>query len=389
MIAENATPSLPRRDAYLYASGSFAGNLATRVIAAWLFYFYVAEGGDADVSRRIPVWVVGVILTITSVIEAFDDPLIGYWSDRTRSRWGRRIPFVLLATPPWALCFLLLWTPPHTGESAANALYLFAFLLLYHTFGTLSGGPFEALLPEIAPRNQDRVRIVTVQVLFGTIAAAVALVGTGFMIDAWGFRLMAGIVAVLSLTSRYLALAGAWRHARRDVEPARPGVFRAFRSTLRNDQFLYFLPSFILFNTGITLFTAALPFFVEAVLQPPSDRVGTYTAVLTAAPIVVVLLSLPVVQRLAIKRGKAWVYSRAMLMGALYLPWIFFLGLIPGVPGLLQAILFAAPIGLSMTGVFVFPNALMADIIDYDALRTKMRREAMYYGAQNVLEKIV
>lgn len=280
----NATPQatttserpLPRRDALLYASGSFAGNLVTRVIAAWLFYFYAADRPDADVPRRVSVWAVGAILTITNVLQALDDPLIGHWSDRTRSRWGRRIPFIVLATPPWALCFFLLWIPPHRHESAANAVYLFLMLLIYHFFGTLSGGPIESLLPEIAPRNEDRVRIVIAQVLFGTIGAAVALVGAGPVIDLLGFQTMAGIVAILILANRYMQLAGAWRHARRDVPPVRLKVIEAFRSTLGNDQFLYFLPTFVLFNTGITLLTAALPFFVEAVLGAPTERVGTY-----------------------------------------------------------------------------------------------------------------
>jgi glycoside/pentoside/hexuronide:cation symporter, GPH family len=385
----DSATALPRRDALLYASGSFAGNLVSRVMAAWLFYFYAAQGADDDVARRIPVWAVGAILTVVSVIDALDEPLVGYWSDRTKSRWGRRIPFVLFATPPWALLFFLLWLPPVAGESAVNGLYLFVVLVAYHFLGTLSGGPLESLLPEIAPRNADRVRIVVAQVVFGTVSAVVALVAAGPAIDLFGFAAMAAIVALLALGSRFISLAGAWRHARRDVPPAELKLVEAVRATLRNDQFLYFLPSFVLFNMGITLMTAALPFFVEEVIAPGEGRVGSYTAVLAAAPIVVMFLTLPFVGRLALRWGKARLYSRTMLLGALYLPLLFFMGFLPGVPRLLQAILLLAPAGLAMTGVFVFPNALMADIADYDALRTGMRREAMYYGTQNLIEGVV
>jgi GPH family glycoside/pentoside/hexuronide:cation symporter len=380
--------SLPRRDALLYASSSFAGNVVTRVIAAWLFYFYVADQPDAGIPRRVSVVAMGAVLTITSLIESFDDPLIGYWSDRTRSRWGRRIPFIALATPPWALFFFLLWTPPVASESAVNVVYLFTVLLMYHLFGTLSGGPAESLLPEIAPGNADRVFIVMAQVAFGTIGAAAALVGSGPIIDLLGFQTMAAIVAVLILVNRYLSLAGAWRHARRDVAPAQMNVVQAFTSTFRNDQFLCFLPTFVLFNMGVTLLTASLPFFVEAVIQAPAGQVGTYTSLLAAVPVAAVPLALPVVYRLALRRGKAWVYSHAMLLGACFFPLLFFMGFVPGIPPMAQAIDFLFPAGLAMTGVFVFPNALMADVIDYDALRTGMRREAIYYGTQNVIEKI-
>jgi GPH family glycoside/pentoside/hexuronide:cation symporter len=92
--------------------------------------------------------------------------------------------------------------------------------------------------------------------------------------------------------------------------------------------------------------------------------------------------------RLAVRRGKAWAYSRAMLIAALYLPWLFFMGFLPGVGRVLQAFLFVAFIGIPMTAMNAFPNAIMADIIDYDELETGERREAMYYGAQATLEKM-
>jgi len=382
-------PRLPRRDALLFASGSFAGNLIFRVVSAWLFYFSAASGDGADATRRMPVWLVGAILTTTSLVSAFDDPLIGYWSDRTASRWGRRIPFIVLATPPWALLFFLLWTPPVSGEATANVVYFLIVLMAFRVVSTLSGGPFEALLPEVAPRNTDRVRIVVAQVFFATLSAGVALVAAGPMIDLLGFQAMAAVVAVMALGSRYVALKGAWAHIRRDVPPVTLPLITAYRETFRNSQFRSFLPSFVLFNLGITLMTTALPFFVEEVFQPPEGRVGTYSSLLAAAPIVVMVLSLPLIQRLAIGWGKARLYSLAMLAGACYFPVLFFMGFLPGLPPEVQGMLLMAPAGLAMAGVFVFPNALMADIIDYDALRTGMRREGIYYAAQNLIESLV
>ena len=383
------TPRLPHWNAILFAQGSFAGNLVSRVMGAWLFFFYAANEEDADIPRRLPIWAVGLILTAGNIIETFDDPLIGYWSDRTRSRWGRRLPFILLAAPPWAIFFFLLWMPPTEGESVANALYLFFMLQLFHIFGTLSGGPYESLLPEVAPENTDRVFIVTTQVVFGTVAAVIALVLAGPIIDMLSFQALGAIVGVLALLSRYIGLAGIWRHARRDVPPAELRVVAGFKHTLRNTQFLYFLPTFVLFNMGITLMTAALPFFVEEVVQPGEDRTGTYTSLLSAAPILVMLIMLPFVYRLALRYGKSWIYRRTMLFGAIYLPLLFFMGFIPGVPKVGQAMVMLMPVGVCMTAVFVFPNAFMADIADYDALRTGMRREGMYYGTQNVVEGIV
>jgi len=114
---------------------------------------------------------------------------------------------------------------------------------------------------------------------------------------------------------------------------------------------------------------------------------GAISGILTGVAILVVVLTLPAVYRLSVRRGKAWVYSTAMLLGSLGFPFIFFMGFVPGVSVMLQSVLFVAFIGLPMAAVYTFPNAITADIIDYDEVRTGMRREAIYYGSQATLEK--
>ena len=405
-----ALPPLPRLNRLLYASASFGGNVLSRSRDLWLIYFY-APPPESDLPARVPMLILGALLLVARVTEALDDPLIGWWSDRTHTRWGRRIPFVLLATPFYALFAALLWTPPEPRESALNAAYLFIVLEAFYLFSTLSGGPFESLLPEIAPRSQDRVSIVTWQVFFGTLGAFVALVVSGIIVDTMGFRAMGITMAILAFISRYVGLAGAWRYARRDVEPARIDFLAAVRACLANDQFRAFLPTFILFNMAISMLTAALPYWTQVVLlgghRPEILRlehghevtlqlgfvelglgVGMVVGILTGMAILVVLTSLPLVYQLSIWRGKAWVYSAAMLFASFYLPWLAFMGFIPGMNPLLQAVLMVAIIGLPMTAVYTFPNAIQADIIDYDALRTGQRREAIYYATQATLEKI-
>src|SRR3989304_1464627 len=107
-MARPAASELPRFNRLVYASGSLAGNAISRSRDLWLIFFY-APPGDADIAERVPILLLGALLTSARILESLDDPLIGWWSDRTRSRWGRRIPFVLLATPFPALFFVLLW----------------------------------------------------------------------------------------------------------------------------------------------------------------------------------------------------------------------------------------------------------------------------------------
>jgi GPH family glycoside/pentoside/hexuronide:cation symporter len=393
---------IPRRNRIIYASASFGGNLLSRTTQLWLLFYY-APPKDADLPTIVPRVALGAILLVIGIEDAIDDALIGYWSDRTRSRWGRRIPFIVLSTPFYVLFFFLLFTPPGAGQSAVvNAAYVTVIVLVQRIMGTLSGGPLEALLPEIARTSRGRVSIVAWQVFLGSLGAAFALIVTGIVKDAWGFRVMAGMVAIIALASRYIGLWGAWPYAKAQAPVIRIGIIESFRQAFRNDQFLFFLPTFVLFNTAVTMLLASLPFFAESIILGDDEartfhlvgasfdlKEGGISSILAGTAIVAVIASLPVVYQLAVRRGKARVYSRAMLLGALTFPPLFFMGFVPGIDPLVQSLFFVAAAGLAITGVFAFPNAIMADIIDYDALRTGVRREAFFYGAQNTIEKWV
>ena len=391
---------LPRRVQLFYASGSVAGATLSQSWSLWLIYFY-APPADAGIAARVPELggldgrvVLGLVLTAARLVESLDDPLIGYWTDRTDSRWGRRIPFIVLGAPWWALSFALLFSPPVEGSATANLVFLFIVAELHFLFSNLAGAPMEALLPHIARGPSERVSVATWQVVFGLVGAAIGLSVSSLLQAAFGFQAMAITLAAIALTSRYVALAGSWRYARTDATPSTPGLRLALRQTLANRPFLAFLPSFVLFQVGLQMLTALLPFYVEAVLggvtflgfEGAADE-GVFTFLLTAAVLLGMLTALPGFARYARRLGKARAYRLAMLGAASAFSLLFVMGFIPGVPRLLQAVVGIFIAGLPTAGVFLFPNIITADIVDYDQTRTDTRREAMFYGTQNLLEK--
>ncbi len=376
----------------LFASGSLGGNALGRSRDLWIVFFYLGDE-DGDVERRGAAFAIGAALVVVRLIEALDDPLIGYWSDRTRSRLGRRIPFVLSATPFMAIFFVLIWIPPDPGETFRNVIFLFGILWFFNLFSTLSGGPFESLLPEIARGKDDRLSIVSWQVVFGVVGVVVGLVLSPLIVNWVGFMGMAIIIAAVAFVSRYVALAGAWRRSlevSRELPPEGPRERFPLRTAiaicLRNGQFAVFLPSFILYSVGIQLILGVLPYYVEAVLG--EDEPGTMVSVLTGSAIAVVVLTLPGVVLLARRRSKRLIYGWGMLFAGLYFPLFAFAGFLPGIPVVAQGVGYALLIGLALAPVQTFPNALIADITDYDTVRTGQRREATYYATQATLEKI-
>ena len=299
---------------------------------------------------------------------------------------GRRIPFVLFSTPFYALFFALLWLTPWGDASARNAVYIFVVLELFFLANTFSGGPYEALLPEIARTHRERLSVVGWQFYFGVLGAVLGLVLTGLIKDAFSFKVMGAVVAVFGLTFRYVGLRGIWRAAPRETPAARIGLWMAFKSTLNNRQFLYFLPTFVLFQLAVAMVIAWLPFFVSEVLEERNG--GAVTSLLTFVALVAMASAVFVLWRLSNSKGKSWVYSACLLGTAVYMPLLFFCGFIPGIPKLIQGLAMALLAGIPMAGVNLLPRAITADITDYDELRTGMRREGMFYATQNLFEKL-
>ena len=387
---------LPVVNKLLYTADLVGTQAMAQSRHLWLLFFLAppADGGAAsavpgvsvgplDIDPRV---LVGLILTAGRVIEAIDDPIIGWWSDRTRSRWGRRIPFVLFGTPFYALFFALLWLTPGGDSSYVNAIYLFVVLELFFLATTLTGGPYEALLPEIAPGHRDRMSIVAWQFYFGIAGAVAGLVLSGLIKDQLGFFAMGTIFAVLALGSRYTGLGGVWKHAPRETPAADIELASAFTATLRNKQFLYFLPTFVFYQLAVSMVISWLPFFVREVLERENE--GTVTSMLTAVALAAMVLSAFALWKLGDRKGKRWVYSACLLGTALYMPFLFFAGFLPLAPKLAQGVAFAFLAGIPMAGVNLLPRAITADITDYDHIRTGMRREGMFYATQNLFEKI-
>jgi GPH family glycoside/pentoside/hexuronide:cation symporter len=373
------------RTRVLYAASSLGTEALMQSRGLWLVYFYAPpDDADADLSELLPVLAVGAILFLVRLVEALDDAVIGWWSDRTRSRLGRRLPFVLVSTPFMAVFAVLIFAPPQTG-GVGVAVWLFVTLELFFLFSTLGGGPYEALLPELARTSHERVQIVGLKVYFGAAGAGVGLVLSGLLVDRAGFTTMAVTMAGLALAFRYLGVAGVWREAPRDSPPAEQSFRRTLRAAFGNRHFLRFLPSFVLFQVAVQMVLGALPYWVNAVLGIEDE--GTWVAILSAVAIVAMIVSVPFLAVYAARRSKRVAYARAMLGAACVFPLLAVAGAVPGVPDAAELAALMAVAGITFAGVYLFPAALTADIIDDDAVRTGLHREATYYGAQNMVEK--
>ena len=330
----------------------------------------------------------GFLIAAGRLVDAFTDPLIGWWSDRTRSRWGRRIPFILFSTPFYALFGALIWFLPSEGGTWANALYFVLMLELYFVAATMSSGALEALVPEITREAGDRMNLISMIFLFAVFGAGVGLVLGGFIIDAMGIKITGSIFAALALVFRYMSLSAVWRYAPRDITPARVPLWRGVKDTLSNSQFVSFLPTFVMFTTGVGVLQGWIPFFVVGILQ--QEREGGTSSILSTMVIVGVVVA-GIIIWILFQNGhitKRRLYGICLVLSGLLFPLFALVGLVYTGNMVLQGMIFAFIVGMPMAAVFLLPKGLTADIADYDAVIRDERREAMFYSTQNFFEKV-
>ncbi len=373
---------MARHDQLLYATGAFGLNVFHQTITLWLFYLYAPPPGTGRLALVPPV-ALGVLWTVGRIVDAFDDAVIGHWSDVTRTRWGRRLPFIVGGLPFTVAAFVALWTPPTVGgfwTLAYAAVTLQAFFIL----SSIVAQPYEAVLAEIVPTSVERVRVSSWKVTFGILGAGVGLVGSGLLIAAVGFPGMAIALGLLAAAALLVSTWGIRRLPQAPPHDRHLPLTEALRLTATNRQFLIFVCSEVLFYLGLNMLTQLMPYFVTVVLEAPEAQVSLFTAVFS----IVALLSLPGVNWLAARRGKAFAYRLAMALLVVLLPGLFVIGWLPGIPRLAQGLIYMALLGAPMSVLFVLPHPMVADIVDDDALRTGLRREGIYYGIEDNLGKI-
>jgi GPH family glycoside/pentoside/hexuronide:cation symporter len=374
---------LPLRTRLLYGTSRIGSEAVGRSQGLWLVYYY-APPEDAHLPTLLPSLAVGVLLTAAGILSALDDAIVGYLSDKTRSPWGRRIPYIVLGAPLWAIFFVLLFTPPPDASNAVTAVYLFFVFEALALFGSVVVGPYEALLPELASTSAERMGLQAVKVYLGVVGTLIGLVGSDILVHHIGFKAMALTIAALGLVCQYVAIGGVWGRAKRSRIPADIGFREALAATFRSGSFRVLLPTIVLFALAFQLLQIDIPFYVHAVVGKDS---WLSTHVVLGVAIAAAIVFVPVFMRLAEKTSKRRAYRTSMLAAAVTFPLLSVAGLLPGIPAEVQILVAAALIGAPIGAHFLFPVPLTADVIDDDSTRTHARREATYLGASSFVER--
>lgn len=358
---------------FLYSNASAGLNILAITVSTWLLYFY-APPPDSGRTTYIPAVTMGILLLIATFWDAFIDPFIGHFSDSLRSRFGRRRPFLMFATPFILLGVILLWTPPSVTSYATNAAYFLVIILIYHTSYSLVGIPYDASMPEMAPETHERLKLSYWKGLLGIVGVLIGSLVAAPLFETIGPLWMGVAVGVVAVITIYITLLGLKETTRPIGDTMR--VIEGFKVTFRNRQFLILFGSTLLVHIAYQMVLANFPYFVTLVLRQTEGDVGIYQGVL----IIFIALTGPVWTWLNKKYNQRVLLKASLLLMVIFFLFGFFVGTINVISIAVQTYIFVALLGAALGGYLILIYAMMGNVVDYDELLTNRRREAIYYG---------
>lgn len=346
-----------------YSLGAVATALSYQSFSTYVIFFYV------DV-MKLTVALAAAGMFIFGIWDAVNDPIAGFVSDRWRTPWGRRIPYIAAGAVPLGLAYFLLWAPPFT---AANMGWLFAYFLLFicllDLFYTVVILNWASLFPEMYPTLAERAEVNSFRQSFGMVGLilGIALPPLIYSTLGWGkMGLIFGVVITLVVLTTLLG-----SREKKELGRSAPlGLKAAFINTFTSRSFLIFVISNLFVQYVFLTVVAVIPFFAKYIL-----RVGPKaTSLLLLTTFLVAIVMMFVWRALAVRLGAKHSYLLAIALLAF--------SLLPfSLAGSYAACLIAAAlVGAGLAGIILISDILISDIIDEDELRSATRREGMFFG---------
>ncbi|TPG13242.1 MFS transporter [Sphingomonas oligophenolica] len=382
-----------------YGFGSVAYGVKDAGFGTFLLIYYNQVIGVAPGT-------VGLVIMAALVLDAFVDPAIGMFSDRTQSRWGRRHPWMYASALPIAIGWLLLWNPPASLAEPAKLVWLFVTAVVVRSAVSAYEVPSQALTPELSQDYDERTRITAYRYLFGWIgglsilllAYRVFLVPSARypngLLNADGYHHLAFASAGLMLVAILVSSLGTHREIGRLPKVAiAKQTFGAnlteLWDTMHNRGFVILMLAGVCAYTNQGISYALSTYFYNYVWQFAPWALGLLPLALFVGAGVAFVVAPRIGQRTSKPRA-AFVFVIAAMLFHTAPYWLRFLGVLPP-PGsvVLVSILFpifAMSTALSVSS-FILGASMMADVVEDSQARTGRRNEGVFFAGSFFVQK--
>lgn len=363
----------------VYGSGDFGYSMNNSIIAA-LFPIFMM-----DVVGVTPA-LAAAALFIGRSWDYINDPLVGYLSDRTRTRWGRRRPWLLFGALPFAMTFLLLWLKPGFIQNQTGLLIYYAIAyLIYEASATTVYMPYFALTPELTQDYDERTQLTSFRMLFNIIGGLTAytlpMLVIGSMVPGNANRVvtMALIFGFLAALPYLLVFFGV-REKKEYIDQAQPKLRDAFKAVRRNKPFFFAAMIYLCTWIVIILAETNLMFYIKYVIKRPDQSSLVMGAIFIAA-----IIALPFWNFISKKGNKRSAYIIGVSFWAVTMCG---LALFNAQTPLWVLLIVCVLCGFGLSAAQVLPWAIIPDAIEWDEYQTGERHEGTFYSLITLMGKV-
>lgn len=369
---------LARRDKLMYGVGDIGFSLSTTILGAFFAIFLTDVVG-------IRPGIAAIAIFVGRSWDYINDPIFGHLSDRTRTRWGRRRPFLLFGTLPLAVTFTMLWWRPPWEGALALAVYYAVAYILFEAANTLLYMPYFALTPELTSDYDERTSLTTYRMFFSILGSLVAFIIPLMMVGSFTpenadrvitMGLTFGIVSALPMLLVFFGT----RERLDYMEQAKPTLRQSIHSALKNKPFLFGLAIFLATWISVDILQSSLLFFIKYVVQREAQN-----DVIMATIFVIAMFALPVWDYVSRRWSKRWAYIWGIAFWSVVQ--LVLITLNPTTS--LGVILFLCALaGIGVAAAHVLPWAILPDAIEWDEYQTGERHEGMFYSLTTLTKKV-
>ena len=359
-----------RLKSFNYAIGMFGTSIPINMLKTYAAIYYVDRLGLTTVQMA-------AILFYYTFIDALDNPIYGFLSDRTRTRWGRRRPWLVIGAPLLVLGLIAFYSTP--GFLAGDALFAYAmlFYILTGTIDSVINANYGALFPELFRTDASRATTNAMRQAFQLVAMIISIALTPMVTKAIGYPMTALVYGILGgVVILYMAFTA--KETEVHVDEKRPGLWSSLKDLFasRNFWMVGFTNAF--YSAAMSLVLAALPFFVKYTLKLDEGQ----STILFAAVLIIAIACVAVWVRLVRKFTlmKTWKAALAVLAVA-FIPLYFANSLVSAVVG-------SALVGFGFAGVITTMDLVGARVIDEDTQKHHLRREGIISNALGFMNRL-
>jgi len=360
-----------RGQKWSFGMGSFAQWFINSAFNIYVFSYYFMV-----VQLNISWYVLAAVLW--TLWNAFNDPLIGYLSDRTHTKWGRRKPYIMLGLIPMLILEIIIWLPP-VGNEVLTFLYLLIMLICYDTFYTMIALPYDSLFPELYTTVEERSEVNTIKQILSVIGLLFAALVPGLVLASEESRetyLLNGIITSIIIAISLIVSLKWGVTERKEFKLDYQHEFKFFDSlkyTMKNKGFMLYTAMFFLYEYVLLLLATLVQIFGRQVLNIDAFD----TSLIMGIMYIVGAVSVVLWRWLDIKVGSKKGYAISIVA--------YFFASLPlmFIDAYVMVLLTAALMGLGFGGMLYFIYLIIADVIDEDELKTGVRREGAFFGITN------